>query len=89
MKIIGCDYHPSWQQICWMETATGEMGEAKLEHTSGEATRLSAAFRACFDRDGVDGELSVVCGDGRDRRARGVDWGCRQDSRERFAAAEE
>ena len=40
MMIIGCDYHPSWQQICWMETTTGETGEQKLEHASGEATRF-------------------------------------------------
>ena len=40
MKIIGCDYHPSWQQICWMDTETGETEERKLEHGSGEATRF-------------------------------------------------
>ncbi len=27
MMIIGCDYHPSWQQICWLDTLTGETGE--------------------------------------------------------------
>jgi transposase len=37
MRIIGCDYHPSWQQICWLETRTGETGEQKLEHASGQA----------------------------------------------------
>jgi transposase len=40
MLIIGCDYHPSWQQICWLETSTGETGERRLEHCSGEATRF-------------------------------------------------
>jgi transposase len=40
MRIIGCDYHPSWQQVCWMETTTGETGEQKLEHGSGEAERF-------------------------------------------------
>jgi transposase len=40
MRIIGCDYHPSWQQVCWMETTTGETGEAKLDHASGEAERF-------------------------------------------------
>ena len=40
MLIIGCDYHPSWQQVCWMETTTGETGERKLEHASGEAERF-------------------------------------------------
>lgn len=37
MRIIGCDYHPSWQQVCWMETTTGETGEQKLEHGLGVA----------------------------------------------------
>jgi transposase len=27
--IIGCDYHPSWQLICWVDTGTGETGEAE------------------------------------------------------------
>jgi len=39
MMIIGCDYHPSWQQLCWLDTETGETGERKLEHGSGEAER--------------------------------------------------
>lgn len=37
MLIIGCDYHPSWQQVCWLDTETGETQEGKLEHASGEA----------------------------------------------------
>lgn len=40
MMIIGCDYHPSWQQICWLDTATGETGEQKLMHASGEAEKF-------------------------------------------------
>lgn len=40
MKIIGCDYHPSWQQVCWVDTETGESEERKLEHASGEAERF-------------------------------------------------
>ena len=40
MIIIGCDYHPSWQQICWVDTETGETGERKLEHASGEAEKF-------------------------------------------------
>jgi len=40
MMIIGCDYHPSWQQISWVDTATGETGERKLDHASGEAERF-------------------------------------------------
>jgi hypothetical protein len=40
MIIIGCDYHPSWQQTCWVDTATGETEEKKLEHASGEAEKF-------------------------------------------------
>ena len=40
MMIIGCDYHPSWQQICWLDTETGETAEQKLEHASGEAEKF-------------------------------------------------
>ncbi len=37
MMIIGCDFHPSWQQIAWVDTETGETGEQKLAHASGDA----------------------------------------------------
>ena len=32
MLIIGCDYHPSFQQIAFVDTATGELGERCLMH---------------------------------------------------------
>src|SRR5450432_2547189 len=37
MMIIGCDFHPSWQQVSWMDTETGETGEKKLVHVAGDA----------------------------------------------------
>ena len=37
MMIIGCDFHPSWQQVAWLDSETGEIGEQKLGHVSGEA----------------------------------------------------
>ncbi len=40
MLIIGCDYHPSMQQIAWLDTESGECGERRLEHGSGEAERF-------------------------------------------------
>ena len=40
MFIVGCDFHPSWQQVCWLETGTGETGEQKLVPASGEAKRF-------------------------------------------------
>jgi len=40
MMIIGCDFHPSWQQVSWLDTETGEVGEQKLVHGSGDAQRF-------------------------------------------------
>jgi transposase len=40
MIIIGCDFHPSWQQIAWLDTETGETGEQKLVHADGDAERF-------------------------------------------------
>jgi transposase len=40
MMIIGCDFHPSWQQIAWLDSATGETGERKLVHASGDAKQF-------------------------------------------------
>ena len=37
MMIIGCDFHPSWQQIAWLDSETGETGERKLVHAAGDA----------------------------------------------------
>ena len=90
MMIIGCDYHPSWQQICWLDTLTGETEEKKLDHASGEAEKFYRQLGwAGVDWDGVDRELPVVCGDGHDGGARGVDRRCGEDSRQRSAAAED
>jgi transposase len=32
MLIIGCDYHPGFQQIAFVDTETGECGERRLAH---------------------------------------------------------
>jgi len=40
MLIIGCDYHPSMQQIAFVDTETGERGERRLMHRDGEAERF-------------------------------------------------
>ena len=32
MMIIGCDYHPGFQQIAFIDTETGECGEHRLPH---------------------------------------------------------
>jgi hypothetical protein len=39
MLIIGCDYHPDFQQIAWVDAETGGYGEQQLRHSDGEAER--------------------------------------------------
>jgi hypothetical protein len=46
MMIIGCDFHPSWQQISWLDTETGECGEWKLVHAWGDAQRFYKSLAA-------------------------------------------
>lgn len=41
MVIIGVDYHPSFQQIAFLDQDTGECGEQGLNHSDGEAERQS------------------------------------------------
>ncbi len=39
MKIIGCDFHPSYQQIAVLDSVTGEMVEKALSHERKEEVR--------------------------------------------------
>lgn len=38
--IIGCDFHPSWQQVSFLDTETGDNGEHKLMHATGDAKQF-------------------------------------------------
>src|SRR5207248_692094 len=40
MMIIGCDFHPSWQKVSWLDTETGETGEQKLVTAAGDAEQF-------------------------------------------------
>jgi transposase len=44
MMIVGCDFHPSWEQVCWLNAETGETGEQKLLHGEGEPERYYRAL---------------------------------------------
>jgi transposase len=44
MKIIGCDFHPAWQQVAVLDNETGEIEELKLSHEDGEAERFYRAL---------------------------------------------
>lgn len=40
MVIIGCDFHPSYQQIALLDTETGTIEEHKRAHATEEAERF-------------------------------------------------
>ena len=40
MKIVGCDFHPGWQQVAVFDAETGEVTEQGLVNGDGEAERL-------------------------------------------------
>jgi transposase len=40
MKIIGCDFHPSFQQIALLDLETKQVVRKKLNHASGEAAQF-------------------------------------------------
>ena len=44
MVLIGCDFHPSWQQVSWLDRETGEAGDEKLVHTPGAAEKFYRRF---------------------------------------------
>jgi transposase len=46
MMIIGCDFHPSWQQVSWLDSETGDCGERKLVHANGDAQQFYKALAA-------------------------------------------
>jgi transposase len=46
MNIVGCDFHPGWQQVAVLDTETGEVSEHKLDNGSGEAERFYRQLEA-------------------------------------------
>jgi transposase len=42
MKIIGCDFHPGYQQIAMLDQSTGEVMEKRLSHQGEEARQFYA-----------------------------------------------
>jgi transposase len=46
MHMIGVDYHPSFQQIAFLDQETGECGDRRLEHSDGEAEKYYRELRA-------------------------------------------
>ena len=46
MVLIGCDFHPSWQQVSWLDGETGETGDHKLVHEAGATEKFYRQFPA-------------------------------------------
>jgi transposase len=44
MVLIGSDFHPSWQQVCWLNPSTGETEEKKLVHEPGATEKYYRQF---------------------------------------------
>jgi transposase len=53
MVIIGCDFHPRFQQIAWVDQETGECGERRLNHPA-EAESFYRALAGKQVRIGVE-----------------------------------
>src|SRR5437764_14180064 len=57
MLIIGCDYHPAFQQIAFVDTETGELQERRLQHRE-EAEKFYRDLAAQGMKVGVGMEAS-------------------------------
>ena len=57
MIIIGCDYHPAFQQIAFVDTETGELQERRLQHRE-EAEKFYRDLAAQGMKVGVGMEAS-------------------------------
>jgi hypothetical protein len=53
MMIIGCDFHPSFQQIAYVNKETGEYGERRLTHRA-EAQAFYRALAGSQVRVGME-----------------------------------
>ena len=59
MIIIGCDYHPGFQQIAFVDTETGDYGEQRSERTDGLSLRINHRKNGAISvREAADCRLS-------------------------------
>jgi hypothetical protein len=92
MLIIGCDYHPSVQQIAWVDTDTGECGERRLTHCTEaeqfyrELKSKGVSVRVGMEATGHCRWFERLLGE---TQIRAVGWRCSTDSSETDAEAEE
>ena len=95
MKIIGCDFHPGYQQIAMLDLVTGEMVEKAQSHERKEEVRafyagLEGSVRARIEASGQSQWFKRMLAElGHGVGTRGVDRGCSEDSRQLRAEAED
>ncbi len=63
MKIVGCDFHPRWQQIAVFDVETGEISE----HNLGEVSRFDhsaqvASYLGLIPREHSSGGSAAAAG---------------------------
>jgi transposase len=90
MKIVGCDFHPSYQQVAIFDTTTGEVEERKLGHSDGEAEGFYRELQA----GALLGMESLGNAQWFQRLVEGLghqplDWGCSPDPSQLCAQAED
>ncbi len=54
MKIIGCDFHPSFQQIAMLDVETKQTVRKRLHHASGEAEQFYRSLQGQRVRVGIE-----------------------------------
>ena len=83
MLIIGCDYHPSVQQIAFVDTETGDYGEHRLKHSDGEAEKFYRDLKLRESRVCESGWKPQAIRDGSNdcwrSWAMSLDWRCGAD----------
>src|SRR5229473_2688727 len=67
MQIIGCDYHPGFQQIAFVDTETGELQERRVQHReeaekfyrdlAAQGMKVRVGWGGTGQRGGFDGCL--------------------------------
>jgi hypothetical protein len=60
MIIVGCDYHPSFQQIAFVDTETGELKEQRLVHREGAEEFYRALAARAKWRSSTSARYSVL-----------------------------
>ena len=60
MKYIGCDFHPSFQEVAMLDQETGEMVERRLLHTEEARAFYEGLQGAGGGRDRSQWEHALV-----------------------------